>query len=232
MPASARRSAKVITVSETSRGEIEKFIPAARGKTVVTPLAPTPGIVPMSLPDAKRKVESELELTVPYLLTVGTRWPRKNTALAVAAVAGLPPEVPHLLAVTGKPGWGEEVGVGQRVRLTGYVSEELLSALYSSASLYLAPSRHEGFGIPILDAFQCGCPVVCSDGGALPEVAGDAARVMTSWSPQDWTAAIREILADSGKLDEMRLNGLERARQFDWLETARRTIAVYTEVGK
>jgi len=231
MPASARRAAKVITVSETSRREIEEFIPAARGKTVVTPLAATPGIVPIPRSDAKQRVESELGLAEPFLLTVGTRWPRKNMALAIEAVAGLPPEVPHVLAVSGKPGWGEELVRGPRVRLTGYVTQEVLSALYCAASLYLAPSRHEGFGLPILDAFQCGCPVLCSSGGALPEVAGDAAHVMASWSPADWTSAIREILGDSGKLDAMRLKGLERARQFDWLETARKTMMVYNEVG-
>lgn len=230
VPASARRAARVITVSETSRQEIEEQIPAARGKTVVTYLGPTPGIEPIPPSEARPRIEAELGVTGPYLLTVGTRWPRKNLALAIDAVTGLPSDSPAPLIVSGKPGWGEEAA-GPRVKLAGYVTEATLSALYSAASLYLAPSRHEGFGLPVLDAFHCGCPVLCSSGGALPEIAGDAARVMTSWDPRDWAEAIREILSDSGKLDEMRRKGLERARQFDWLETARRTMAVYTEVG-
>jgi glycosyltransferase involved in cell wall biosynthesis len=232
VPASARRAARVITVSETSRSEIERFIPAARGKTVVTPLAPTPGLEPVPLDEARRLVEAETGIAEPFLLTVGTRWPRKNMGLAVEAVSGLPADIPHVLAVTGKPGWGEEHLASPRVRATGYVTEAVLSALYSSAALYLAPSRHEGFGLPVLDAFRCGCPVLCSAGGALPEVAGDAAVVLPSWSPADWTDTLRELLTDSGKLDAMRMRGLERVKQFDWMETARRTMAVYREVGE
>jgi glycosyltransferase involved in cell wall biosynthesis len=231
VPASARRAARVLTVSETSREEIERLIPAAAGKTVVTPNACPPWIEPVPREEARARVERELGLAGPFALTVGTRWPRKNVDLAVSAVEGLPESRSLTLALTGKAGWGSAES-GRRTRAVGYVENDLLCALYSAAELYLAPSRHEGFGIPLLEAFRCGCPVVCSRGGAMPEVAGDAARIVDSWEPIDWSHAIEELLSDSSKLDELRRRGRERERTFTWEATAQRTLEAYRGVMK
>ncbi len=229
IPASVRRAARVITVSETSKREIERYIPAAAGKVRVTPNALGENIVPMERGEAERIVRSDLGIEGPYLFTVGTRWPRKNMQLAMDAAALLPPDLPHRLVVTGKPGWGSEAP-GDRTHFTGYVDDRQLTALYHCASLYLAPSRHEGFGIPLLEAFACGCPVLCSSGGALPEVAGEAAWVEPSWMADDWAARVRTLLADSRKLQQMRERGMERVKAFDWRHTAQLTLEVYREV--
>ena len=222
VPDSVKRARKVIAVSRTCRDEIEKYIPASKGK-----------VVPIynGLPPWVRRVEDPrsalrgLDVEAPYLLTVGTRWPRKNMSLAIEAakIAG------SKIVVTGKAGWGEE-SLGGNAQTVGYVSNESLCALYSGASLYLAPSRHEGFGIPVIEAFACGCPVLCSIGGALPEVAGDAAFVEPTWDPQHWAESIRNLLGDSGKLHDLRRRGFERVKLFDWVESARLTAEVYREV--
>lgn len=133
------------------------------------------------------------------------------------------------LVVTGKKGWGEELA-GPAVHATGYVDENDLCALYSGASLYLAPSFHEGFGIPIIEAFACGCPVICSTGGAMPEVAGEAAVIEPSWEPEHWANMIRSTLGDSGKLADLRERGFERVKRFDWHRLAQETNEVYREV--
>jgi glycosyltransferase involved in cell wall biosynthesis len=198
VPGSAKRAAAVITVSETSKSEISRLLPIADAKVRVTTLASGPFISPMDKAKAREAVRSELGIEGPYVLTVGTRWPRKNMELAVSAVGKLPGTFVHRLAITGKSGWGDD-SLNERCVPTGYVSNELLSALYSAADLYLAPSKHEGFGIPILEAFTCGCPVLCSSGGAQPEVAGDAAAVLESWSPNDWAASIRVSLTRFGR---------------------------------
>jgi len=155
--------------------------------------------------------------------------------LVVEAAGLLPSEVPHKLVLTGKKGWGEgsnrQSSIGNRLSATGYVDFETLSNLYSAADLYLAPSRHEGFGIPLIEAFLCGCPVLCSGGGALPETAGGAAEVEPTWEPAHWADTIQSLLQDSGKLDQLRAKGIERARRFTWEETARKTLQVYQEVA-
>jgi glycosyltransferase involved in cell wall biosynthesis len=216
VPAAAKRARKIIAVSQTCRAEIESHIPGARGKTVA---------IYNGLPPWVHRVENHVVPGVdpPYLLTVGTQWPRKNMQLAIEASRD------HKLIVTGKAGWGEQAA-GSHVQAVGYVDNETLCSLYSGASLYLAPSRHEGFGIPVIEAFACGCPVICSTGGALPEVAGDAAIIEPTWDADHWANTIRESLADSSKLQELRRRGFERVKQFDWVESARQTVDVYREV--
>lgn len=229
VPPSMRRSSRVITVSETSKREIGQFFPDVTSNIRVTPLAASPSITPMDRDEAQKIVREELEIDGPYLLTVGTRWPRKNMNLAIEAASLLPSNIPHKLVVTGKSGWGEEVS-SDRLIGTGYVSDRHLSALYSGADLYLSPSLHEGFGLTLLEGFSCGCPVICGNGGALPETAGNAARVMNSYEPDTWADAITDLLHDSGKLLVMRQLGLNRAKQFSWKDTAEKTLAVYREV--
>jgi len=222
IPASVRRARQVITVSETSKREIEQFIPSGRGKTVAIPEA-----CPLHInPDSQVDARSRFDLRDPYLLTVGTRWPRKNMELAISAAS----MTPYTLVVTGKPGWGAD-DLRPNTKATGYVDGETLSALYRDASLYLAPSHHEGFGLPLLEAFACGCPVMCGDGGALPETAGDAAIIVHSRRWKDWTAAIQSAMADSSKLDDLRRKGRERVSQFSWEKTAELTMEVYRQVS-
>jgi glycosyltransferase involved in cell wall biosynthesis len=230
VPASARRAAKVVTVSETSRGEIERYLPGARGKVTVALNGPHPDLDPVPREEARAFVRTELGLEGPFLLAVGTRWPRKNMALAIEACERLGPELPHRLALTGKPGWGAEP-TGKRILATGYVSFDQLAALYAAADLFLCPSLHEGFGMTVVEAFHCGCPVLCSSGGALPEVAGDAARVMPDFRPSSWSRAIAELLGDSSKLESMRAQGRERAKAFTWRASAQAHLEVYREVA-
>jgi len=229
VPASVRRAAKVITVSETSRAEIEQLIPAGRGKTVAIPNACPPWIETVDPATARARVAAELGLSAPYLLTVGTRWPRKNMRLAVDAASGLAPALPHRLIVTGKAGWGDQE-LGPRGLASGYVDNALLSCLYSAADLYLAPSRHEGFGIPVLEAFRCGCPVLSSAGGALPEVVADAGVVEPSWEAADWARRIESLVGDPGTLADLRQRGWARERRFTWEEAARLTLDAYEGV--
>jgi len=225
VPAAVRRAARVLAVSETCKGEIASYIPAAQGKTDVTFNACPSWIQRLPRSEAVERVRSKFGIDEPYVLTVGTRWPRKNFGLAVAAMASLP----QTLVITGKSGWGDQ-SPGPRGHAVGYVSTEDLSALYSAADLYLLPSFHEGFGIPILEAFRCGCPVLSSSGGAAPEVCGLAARVMPTFLADDWTAAIAELLGDRSKLEAMQESGFTRERDFSWKATAAHLDSIYREV--
>jgi glycosyltransferase involved in cell wall biosynthesis len=223
VPASARRAAAIIAVSKTCQREIEDHIPASRGKVRAIYNGLPPWIKRDENPGARLEA---LGIESPYLLTVGTRWPRKNMELAIEAVGLLGGKT---LVVTGKPGWGDQAAPSH-VRPTGYVSYDDLCSLYSGASLYLAPSLHEGFGIPVIEAFACGCPVLASSGGALPEIVGEAGVVEPHWDASHWAGTIEAMLGDSGKLNELRRRGIERAKEFDWKKFAEQTADVYREV--
>ncbi|MCU0315610.1 MAG: glycosyltransferase family 4 protein [Fimbriimonadaceae bacterium] len=228
IPRSAERAKVILTVSETSKREIERYIPAARGKVVVTPNALGDEIRPVSREEARRKVATELNITSPFFFTLGTRWPRKNLRLAIEIMNHLS-DLPHQLVITGKEGWGD-LPENSRVIYTDFLTSDQVSWLYSAADLYLCPSLHEGFGIPLLEAFACSCPVVCGSGGALPEVAGDAALVLQSYEVETWAQAIRSLVSDSGKLEKMKELGAARLGAYSWGETARLTLEVYQDV--
>ncbi len=228
LPSSAKRAAKVITVSNASKTDIVKHLRVPPTKVAVTLLAADPAFRPIAQMDARAKTQ-HLDLPDPYLLSVSTQWPRKNFQLAYAAVQMLSPAVPHKLVVTGRFDAGASAHQ-KRIHATGFLPTDTLPSLYSMAQLYICTSHYEGFGIPILEAMASGTPVLTSAGGALREVAADAAIVMDDMSPAGWASKIEELLGDSSILAELRQRGLERAAQFTWSKTAQRTLEVYREV--
>lgn len=227
VPISARRSRRVVTVSYASKQDIVKYLRLPEEKVAVIYNGLDERFRPV--PEAERsEVLARYGITFPYVLSVGTRWPRKNLSLAIEAMALLPPEIPHRLVLAGRYGWGDSPS-HPRVYELGYVPDEDLPALYSGASLYLCPSHYEGFGLPVLEAFGCGTPVLTSGGGGLREVAGDAGVVMEEMTPVAWSERIAELLGDWSMLAEMRERGFKQARRFSWQETARKTVEVYLE---
>ena len=215
----ARRAKRIITVSDTSKDDIIRYFPAATDKTRVAFNACPPWI--------QRKQGNHIVhapgIPSEYLLTVGTNWARKNMQLAVDATRDLGIS----LVITGKNGADSR---GEHVIPTGYVDTDTLSTLYSGASLYLAPSLHEGFGITLLEAMRCGAPVVCGPGGAMPEVAGGAGLVLPDYDPATWSKAIGKLLHDPSKLSELKAKGFEREHDYTWAQSARAHVEIYREL--
>lgn len=230
VPASARRASKVITVSDFSRQEIEKYISGVESKIVVAHNACSSSIQKKDPVDARARLASELGVEGPFVLTVGTRWPRKNMSLAIEAMEQISENLPHKIVVTGKPGWGEE-SVGTRTHLTGFVSDDQLCDLYSSADLYLAPALYEGFGITLLEAFRCGCPVVASPIPAHHEVAGNAAHIPSGFETTQWGSEISSLLSDGATTEKLRKLGMERESKFTWEASARIHEDTYRKVA-
>lgn len=159
---------------------------------------------------------------LPYVLAVSNRAPNKNFAGVAAAVRLLPDGVAVAIAGGMNPrifgGAQEEFPGG--VRLLGYVSDGELKALYRQAACFVYPSLHEGFGLPPVEAMRCGCPVVVSDRGSLPEICGDAAEYCDPLQPADIARAVRRVMEDAGRRELLRERGLQRAARFRWDHTA------------
>jgi glycosyltransferase involved in cell wall biosynthesis len=171
----------------------------------------------------------ELGVTRPFLLYVGSIQPRKNLARLVEAFRALGRD-DLSLAIAGQTAWCtnkslpfEVEGVSDLL-LLGYVASDDLQVLYNSAEAFVFPSLFEGFGMPVLEAMACGCPVVTSRTSSLPEVAGDAAVFVDPTDVESIRDGIQEALSTSRR-PELVQRGLERAAVFTWDATASLTLA-------
>ncbi|MEZ7196958.1 glycosyltransferase family 4 protein [Pseudodesulfovibrio karagichevae] len=158
-----------------------------------------------------------------YLLFVGSGDPRKrlNHAVEVLELLGWP--LP--LVVVGWSGWDHARARG--VVDIGYVSDRVLAQLYRRARLLLMPSEYEGFGLPVLEAMACGCPVLSSGAEALREVGGDATARVDTLDPRSFAEAVDALVGDDRRLADMAAKGVARAKQFSWQETARKTLRAF-----
>jgi glycosyltransferase involved in cell wall biosynthesis len=181
-----------------------------------------------------------LGLTKPFLYYPAATWLHKNHANLLSAIKILITQH-HFdgdLVLTGVATSAKdnllakiaELGLQDRVHILGYLPYEKLPIIYNLARMLIFPSLYEGFGMPILEAMASGCPVVCSNVTSLPEVAGDAAAYFDPASPDEIAASIHKLWNDDSALQVMRENGVERAKQFSWENTARKTLEVYRRV--
>ncbi|HZB46404.1 MAG TPA: glycosyltransferase family 1 protein [Pyrinomonadaceae bacterium] len=181
-----------------------------------------------------RAFESIVRETTAATTTATTQATATNEATMKATLGGL------RLVVAGGKGWlsdplFDEVArspVKDRIVFTGYVTDEDLRALYSSCRLFAYPSLYEGFGLPVLEAMQCGAPVLTSRTPALSEVAGAAALLVNPDSPEEIARGIVELLGSEAERRRLSGAGLERAAEFSWERAARQTLEVYAEASK
>ncbi|MHB1810116.1 MAG: glycosyltransferase family 4 protein [Solirubrobacteraceae bacterium] len=230
-----RRAERVIVPSEATRGDTIELLRIAPERVVVVPMARGECFRPGEVD--REALRAELGIRAPYLLAVGTLEPRKNLVTMLRAFSLLAPELEQLeLVIAGGRGWRNEAfereltGVARdRVRLTGFVSEQRLVDLYRGCACFAFPSLAEGFGLPPLEALACGAPVVVSDRPALPEVVGDAALLADPRDPEAVAAQVRRILDDEELAARLRAAGPRRAAAFTWAATAAATEGVYRD---
>ncbi|MBU4367193.1 MAG: glycosyltransferase family 4 protein [Verrucomicrobia bacterium] len=232
-----RRADAVITDSCFSAGEIVELLQADPAKVFSIPLGAVDHVCPPD-PEAVAHLRRERGLTRPYLLTVGTLEPRKNTAF-LASVFEAMTAFDGDLVIAGMRGWKyepilERLRASPRagaIRYLDYVGDNELPALYAGAELFLFPSIYEGFGFPPLEAMLCGAPVIASTAGSLPEVLGEGARLIAEFDAERWAGEALRLLADSAARRKMIAKGRAWAQRYTWRETARQTWAIYRKVA-
>jgi glycosyltransferase involved in cell wall biosynthesis len=231
----------LITVSEHARESICSAYGVARERVSVTYEAPARIFRPVGRQPAKEWVQRNYGVRSDYVLYVGALEPKKNLGGLLEAFSQvrrrLGPEV-TLVMVGGQGGMRFDLHqelarhrLHGTVRVLGRVPEEDLPLLYSAAAVFVYPSFYEGFGLPPLEAMACGTPTVVSNATSLPEVVGSAAWTV---DPDDAIAiaeAIATVLSDNEVAQRLSRDGLSRAREFDWRETARRTLRIYERLA-
>ena len=240
LAAAARRADLVITVSQAAADEITAHSAIRPDRVRVVP---NPVAAPEVDPAQRARVLEALGLdSRPYVLWVGSLEPRKGVGTLVAAMARLRRrhrafEVETVLA--GFEGWlGDDVidpadrqALGPSLHQLGRVRDADLWCLYSGAALFAFPSRHEGFGLPVVEAMSQGVPVVASDIPAVREVAGPAALLVPPGDPDAWAEAIAAVLPDGPERARLAAAGPVRAREFSPQRWVQCTWAVYQEIG-
>jgi glycosyltransferase involved in cell wall biosynthesis len=177
-----------------------------------------------------------------FILFVGTLEPRKNIPTLLRAYKQLREEtaVDVPLILVGSKGWIydeifttiEQTGLKEHVRHLSGIFDEQLAHLYHAAGVLVTPSHYEGFGLPALEAMHCGCPVIVSNRGSLPEVVGGAGLLLEPDDVTGWAEAMTQVLTDSALRDKMVLQGNVQANTFSWSETAVQMLTLYTQIAR
>ena len=233
IPYSLKKAEKIITISENTKLDILKEFSISEKKIEPIYL----GVDEIFSPREKEICISILKkygVEQPYILFVGMLEPRKNIPGLINAFAALENKNQKLVIV-GKKGWLYEkifaqvkkLNIENEVRFTGYVPDEDLPFFYSSATCFVYPSFYEGFGIPILEAMACGCPVITSKNSSMQEIAGDAALLINPNSVESITKAMERIMQSPKIQHELKEKAQKQAKKFNWDIMALKTIEVY-----
>ena len=236
VPRSVRAAARVIAISDFTKQDLVQRYGLRPEKIVVVPLAASGNFIP--LPDAAAR-PLPAGVREPFILAVGNLEPRKNLATLIEAYAGLVRQHAFAgsLVIAGKPRYrgGEaagavaKLGLEGRVIFTGFIDDETLRLLYNRATLFAYPSLYEGFGLPLLEAMACGCPVVASCATAIPQTAGEAAILVDPTSGAALAAAMARVVGDPELARGLSFKGKAQAARFSWSRTAELTRRVYQD---
>lgn len=237
-PLYVRAASAVIVMTETGADDVVAHMGADRGRVHVIPESYKEHCQPVAPEEAWSRLAHH-DLPGRFLLFVGGITPLKNLGNLLRAFARLKDDIPHHLVAAGFNRWKFEadlvlvgdLGLEDRVRFLGFVPDDELPALYSLAGAFVMPSLYEGFGMPVLEAMACGCPVVTTRTGCSPEVAGDAAVLVDPYDPEDIAAGVRRVVTDEETRERLVRRGRRRAAEFTWERCARQTLALIERVG-
>lgn len=240
----SKRANAIITDSESSKKDIMKLLGIKSNKVFSIPLAA--GEHFKKTPMDKVKKENFLKrfgLPEKFALYVGDATPNKNLPALVDAIRIA--DVPLVIVggaiakedIDRRHPWNKDIVYVQqaafknkKIKILGFVSDEDLVSIYNNATVFVFPSLYEGFGLPLLEAASCGCPVITAKNGSIPEVMGDAGVYINPQNPYDIAKEISSFFTDEKKRNEYMKKGLAQAENFSWKQTADRTIKVYEKI--
>lgn len=232
----------IVAISRHGKEDLVRTLHVPAEKVRVIPLAPAIDTSPDLDPAATETLRHGLGLPPAFALYPAQTWPHKNHLVLLEALARLRDRegLPVPAVFTGHQNAFlatlerrvADLGLAGQVAFTGFLGPSELKAVYRMARLVVFPSRFEGFGMPVVEAFRLGVPVACSNATSLPEVAGGAALLFDPGDPDAAAVAIRRLWTDEALRAELVRRGRDRVRQFSWDEVARRCRALYRLVGR
>jgi len=227
----AQKAAKIISISENTKRDIMKFYNIDESKIKVIYLG-------SSLKKNDNLIDPDIKLPENFILFIGSRIRYKNFDLFIRAITPLLKSSEDLYVVCVGSGRFSEVEsyLFNKLNIEGRVlqyliNDDTLPYLYQKALAFVFPSLYEGFGIPVLEAFSCGCPVVLSNASSFPEVAGEAGIYFDPNDESSIREAVSKVVYGGEKVrKDLQFKGLEQLKKFSWEKTAKETIAVYKKL--
>jgi len=240
----AKKAAQILTLSEFSRRDIIETYALDPERVFVTPPAAPSHFVPVTDVTELRRIRMTYGIQRDYILALGSIQPRKNLVRLIKAYESLrgvvsSEQLPQLV-LAGRRGWLEAETIRAAelseargdILFTGYVPDADLPAVYSGALCFAYPSYFEGFGLPILEAMQCGTPVIAGNRTSLPGVAGDAALLVDPFDQAAIGNGLVRLIKNADYRAELRVKGLDRAAAFSWKNTALLTLQAYERAAR
>ena len=238
---SAEQATRIIAISEHAKSSLVERYEVDPAKIDVVYNGHDPQFRVIEDPDRWDAFRSKYRLQKPFVFYPAATWPHKNHQRLLAAVRLLKDYYGFdgQLVLSGISMQGNDevlaeigrLGLHNDVTVLGYLPYEDLPGLYNLARLMVFPSLFEGFGLPLLEAMACGCPVACSNVTSIPEVVGDSAVLLNPCSVEDMAEKIWSLWCDKELRRELFVKGLERAKLFNWDSMARKTIHVYEKAA-
>jgi glycosyltransferase involved in cell wall biosynthesis len=237
IPRVARRSHRVLALTQSARADILRWTGAANSKVTVV----QPGTRSSWPGDPAQDVErlAAIGIRGPFIVSVATAYPHKNLARLVAAFplrrqSGAAVKL-VVVGLKGRATPAIEAAAarqhGDLIEVLGWVDDALLASLYRCSLGLAFPSLYEGFGLPIVEAMALGTPVLTSDVGAMAEVAGGAAELVDPYDVESIRAGLEGLAFDESRRIELRRLGRARAAEFTWRHAAEATMAIYSEAA-
>jgi glycosyltransferase involved in cell wall biosynthesis len=231
MKFSANRAISILTISEYTRQDVIRLLNMAPEKVLNIFGAASESYRPVQDESVLNDVRIRYRLDEPFIFFPTSISPRKNFPRLLDAFETVKDKLPHHLYFTGSVSWNaDEViqrlngPISERVHQLGKVPFEDMAVLYTLAQFTIYPSLFEGLGLPVLEAFQCGSPVITSSETSLPEITGGAALIVNAYSTESIAEGLIRLATDAGLRSELRRKGFDQAKLFTWEKTVSKAL--------
>lgn len=232
------RADAVMAYSESTKRDLVRLLDVDPEKIHVAPMAVDEAFTPVPRDEALAHVHERCGFDGPFFLFVSTLEPRKNVEGLIRIFNSIAGDLPHKLLMIGGVGWRAEPILRaieaspyrDRIIRPGFVPHMDLPAFFSAADALLFPTHYEGFGLPLLEALTCGCPVVAGDNSSVPEVTGDAALLCDEHDEEAFANLVRTLVSDAATRGQCIARGFEHAKKFSWRSCAETTLGVYRSI--
>jgi glycosyltransferase involved in cell wall biosynthesis len=241
VPLYCRRADAFIAVSNAVKKDVVEHTGIDANKVVPIHNGFDPALFrPIRDAERLRQVGEQYRLPQKFILWVGQIESRKNVARLLQAFARIKDEIPHALVIAGEQRWSTQtelqviaqLGIADRVLFPGWILHTDLPAVYSLADLFSFPSLYEGFGIPLIEAMACGCPIVTANTCAPPEVTDGAAVLVDPLNVDDIANGMRRVIFDQALRATLVARGLARAQDFSWEKCATEVLALFDRLDR